>query len=710
MPVSDAPTRPIGTLRSHDTTGLPSGGRFNTWYEQALEHVPDLTYPESVTTYHRMRRDPTLASILAGYTHPIVRAATYVDPAGAADRDVQAVADSLALPIAGDDKPGSRRARGVQWATHVRLALLKLAYGHWAFEPVYRITDGLAVLDSLPERTPWSIQTLHIDDATGDLRGITQKSALPDLPTDVPQIRADRLVWYCHEREGAAWWGTSLLRPAFGAWLLKQDALRVHGTALRRFGAATPVAEVEPGHNPTPAEMLSAQRAASAARAGDTSGVSMPPGFRLVFRGVTGTMPSGIEFARYLDEQMARSALYSLLDLGNTSNGSRALGDNFADLLAMALQSVADDTCADATTQIAARIVEFNSGPDATVPRIMPGPVAANEEALTRTLAELLKAGALTHDPDLEAHVRRIVGVPLKASGAAGDPPATPGTPTPPATPPAPAAGGGVAAAAGTTPAALTTGGADAWPYRRQLTPVEVAAALDPQAIDQAETDASTPALDAWPAIAAAQRDQLLTQVADLLAAGDLDGLTRLSVDATAAADVLEEAATDALGRGVALAGVEAAAQGVTLPTGPDLPDVGAWARTLASSLASGLATAAGREALRLAGPGASADDVLTGLRAWFDGLTDAAVRETVGAVVQAGLQGGRTAAVAAGGSGVEFIHSAIRDRSTCSTCAAMDGFVYPSLVEAEAAFPSGGYRDCQGRFRCRCVLATRWP
>lgn len=707
MPASDAPTRPIGTLRS-DTTGTHSGGTaYTAWYEQALEHVPDVTYPTSVETYHRMRRDPTLTSILAGYWHPIVRASWHVDPAGAPDEIVRDVADSLGLPIAGDDQPGAQRGRGVQWPAHVRLALLKLVYGHIGFEDYYDLSSGRAVLAGLPERMPYSIDALHVDDRTGEFLGITQKTAGRPAK-DTPQIKADRLVWYAHEREGAAWWGTSLLRPAFGPWLLKQDALRVHGTALRRFGTATPVAEVQPGANPTPAEIQSAQRMMSAVRAGDTSGAAAPPGFTIAFKGVTGTMPSGIEFARYLDEQMARAALYSLLDLGNTSNGSRALGDNFADVLAMALQSVADDTAADATTQIAARIATFNGGEGVAVPRIVPGPVAANEEAITRTLAELMGAGALTHDPDLEAHVRRIVGLPQRSTTA---PPPTPPVAAPP-----------VAASRRPAPARPTPGrpprvtaaaaegeAGEGWPYRRALTATEVAAALDPAAIDQAEDDVTTAALNAWPAVIAAQRDQLLAQVEALLDAGNLEGLATLTVDARPAADVLAAAADDATTRGVALAGLEAADQGVTLPKTPDVPDLGPWARSIAASLASGLATAVGREALRLAGPGATTADVVAGVAAFIDGLGDTAVRETIGSVVQAGLNGGRTAAVAAGGDGARYFHSAVRDRSTCAACAAADGFEYPTLTEAEAAFPTGGYRDCEGRFKCRCVIAVTW-
>jgi hypothetical protein len=52
---------------------------------------------------------------------------------------------------------------------------------------------------------------------------------------------------------------------------------------------------------------------------------------------MTGSVPDAIAFVSYLDQQMSTMALAGLIDLGNTDNGSRALGDTFLDLFLLSL-------------------------------------------------------------------------------------------------------------------------------------------------------------------------------------------------------------------------------------------------------------------------------------------------------------------------------------------------------------------------------------
>jgi hypothetical protein len=433
MPAKDAPTRPIGTLGGGNT------GFYDSWWGDVIEHVPDLQYPISVRTFARMRHDPTLTSVLAAYTGPIRSAPWHVDPAGASAKMTKVVADSLGLPILGSTaKPGARRQRGVRWRDHLRLALLHLTYGHMIFEPVYEVDGDAAYLAELPERMPHSVSMLWVDQATGEFQGISQNhSQARAVNVTSPEIAADRLLMYVHDREGSAWFGRSLLRPAFGSWLFKQDTLRVHATSLRRFGAGTPTMEPLAGYTPTAAEIQQAARAAAAVRVGDTGGVTTP-GFTLRIKGVEGDIPDAMPFLRYLDEQMAREALTSVLDLGSTATGSRALGTAFLDVLGQALQAAAEEIADTATGSLAAKIVEFNEGPDAAVPQIVVGDVGASEKALAQTVATLVQAGALSMDDDLEAWVRDVFDLPARTTPRPA-PPAPGQLPaTGPATGPAP--------------------------------------------------------------------------------------------------------------------------------------------------------------------------------------------------------------------------------------------------------------------------------
>lgn len=402
--MNEAPTRDIGKLA--DSWSL--GGGMDASFVDVAETVADLTWPLSVTTYSRMRRDPKLTAVIGAITLPIRRATWSVDPVGCRDEVAQQVADDLGLAVLGtEDEPGPARRRGVKWSPHLRLSLGgKLTYGHMPFEQRYDIVDGRARLAELNERLPATIRQIVLDD-NGRLLGIKQ-----DITGD-KLIPIDRLLWYVHEREGAAWQGQSILRPAFGPWLLKHEMWRVHATSIRRFGMGVPSVEAPPGA--TVQQITEAQRLASAARVGETGGMGLPAGFKFNLTGMTGRVPDALAFIRYLDQQMAEMALAGFLDLGNTENGSRALGESFVDVFMLATQALADDH-ADTVTDLAVQMVDYNWGEDEPAPRICVNDVGSRQEITAESLQILLDSGALSRDPELEAYIRKEWGLPERAT------------------------------------------------------------------------------------------------------------------------------------------------------------------------------------------------------------------------------------------------------------------------------------------------------
>lgn len=404
MAATEAPTRDIGRLS--DAFGI--GGGIDASFVDVAETSADLHWPLSVTTYSRMRRDPQLAAVLSALTLPIRRASWAVDPAGVRDEVAQQVADDLGLHVLGDDAPGPARRRGIRWEQHMRLALLSLTFGHMPFEQRYDILNGRARLAALSERMPNTIRQIVLD-KDGMLAGIKQ-----DVTGDT-LIPVDRLTWYVHDREGAAWQGQSLLRPAFGPWLLKHEMWRVHATSIRRFGMGVPGVEAPPGA--TPQQITEAQRLASAARVGETGGMGLPAGFKFSLTGLSGSVPDALGFIRYLDEQMAGMVLAGFLTLGGTPNGTRALGESFIDLFKLATQAVADHH-ADTATGLAVQMVDYNWGEDEPAPRLCVNDVGTRQEVTAESLQILLDSGALSADPELEAFVRKEWGLPERNTPA----------------------------------------------------------------------------------------------------------------------------------------------------------------------------------------------------------------------------------------------------------------------------------------------------
>jgi hypothetical protein len=676
-----------------------------TLLDSLLEYVPDLTWPDSVRTYARMRWDPTLQSVLKAYTLPIRRASWSVDPAGCRPLVVETVADQLGLSILGQDaKPSPARRRGVVWGDHLRLSLLDLTFGHMVFERTYGDINaaGIQPLNVFQERMPQTIRDIRIN-TDGSLAEVRQNpmilnSAAPSI--GVAPIPAQNLVWYAHDKEGTAWMGQSLLRPAYGAWLIKHEMSRVLATSNRRFGMGVPSVEAPPGSTAT--QVAAAQAMASAARVGDQSGVGMPSGFKFALTGLSGSAPDTLAFLRYLDSQMSRSTLTGLLDLGDSSNGSRALGDSFLDVFILALQSIADEHAATGTSQIVVPFVDVNWGEDEPAPRIVCGDVGSEHAVTAAALAELVKSGALQPDPALDSFIRGEWKLPPREVSAPWQEPAAPVDPNV-AKPAKPAASarpvGEVRAAAGQ--------------FRRQPTAVEAAAKTDFAAVQQDWLSALDGLVADWAKITKAQRKSILDQISQAAHDDNLDALASLAVDSKPAAALLEERMVGLADEAAQMQADEADRQGVSVPVGvPDQDRLAASAAVVAAVLASSLVDGSTKKALQAWTPGATSADVVQAVGGWMDTLTDASLRDQLGgglSLAQGAGRGATLMAAADAGMGASYYASEILDGSTCGPCQAEDGHQFDSLDEADAAYASGGFVECEGGLRCRGIIVTVW-
>jgi len=401
-----APTRTAGYI--DDNVWLSGGIGTGQLVDMVLETVPDLWWPNSVRMYARMRHDPQLAAVLKAYTYPIRRASWAVDGSGCRPEVTQLVADELGLNILGQDEtPSGRKRRKFQWTEHLRMSLLDLTFGHMAFERIYDTTGEQTRIAAAYERMPQTIWRIDIDKADGEITEIRQHY---DMNPDKPGIKRNALVWYAHEREGANWVGQSLLRPAWAFWLLKHETARVHAISIRRFG--TGILEVQAPPGATPGQIAEAQQYASAIRVSETGGAGLPAGFTSNLRGMVGSVPDAVAFIEYLDKQMTRSTLTSLLDLADTTHGSRALGETFMDLFLLALQSIADTHAEQGTDQLSVPLVDYNWGEDEPAPRIICGDVGAQHEVTANTMQLLLSSGAISADPALEEYIRKEYKLP----------------------------------------------------------------------------------------------------------------------------------------------------------------------------------------------------------------------------------------------------------------------------------------------------------
>lgn len=672
---------------------------WNSALTDILETVPALQWPESNHTYGKMRTDPQLTAVLNAYILPLLAAPKYVDGTGCRGEVVKLIADDLGLPVQGKDThPGPARRRGVDIDEHMRLAALHLVFGHMPFAERYEIRDGKARLAELSERMPTTITNIITTD-DGKLDGILQFGAKNPIP-------ASQLVWYVHEREGASWQGRSMLRSAYGPWLIKHEMWRVLATSNRRFGIGVP--QVNAPQGATTEQVRQASLLASSIRGGDQSGAGLPYGFSLDIKGVTGSAPDTLAFIRYLDSQMAQMALASVLNLDASPNGSRALGDTFVNLMMLSLNAVAKDM-ASVLTRLAVRMVDYNYGEDEPAPRIVIGDVGSRPEVTAEAIVALMNAGAVTADPALEAWVRERWTLPEKEEVPEPDPAPLPPVPVPPegsedptALPPP-----GQPVAARRFRRSIRA--SEPTTKRRELTSMEAASGVDVETLDETWTDTVDELIKNWTKISREQRLELAEQIAAAVDDDSIDALAALAVDSSNAADMLAEAM-------VAMALVsatemkkEARKQGVSV-SGEQIDEerLRETASAVASLMGSGLAGAAGREAIRVWSDGRTGSEVADDVDNHMRSLSDGFLQEQLGHAVSAAQNHGRQAVINAAPKG-RYFASEVLDKNTCKACRAIDGEEFESKGEAGQAYASGGYVDCQGRLRCRGIVVAVW-
>lgn len=708
-----APTRLIGMVDDR---------QFGTLVSDIYETIPDLFYPMSVDIYGQMRRDAQLAAIIDGYSLQLRRAQWQLDGAGCRPEVTQFVADCLGLNVAGYDEATGARRRGVSWGDHLRSSLLSLVWGHYAFEMQAEVADGLARLVTLAERMPATIAAIRADPRTGALLGIDQSQVTG--PDKSPQIPADRLVFYSRNREGAAWQGNSLIRPAYSSWLIKREMIRVNAISNRRWGAGVPVAKAQAGTSPTPGQMQEAQRMASAARAGDQAGAAMPPGFDLQILGLSGAVPDTLGFVQFLNNEMARSVLMQHIDLGSTATGSRALGASFIDSWTLALEAEAEFIADVATRQACTRIVDWNWGEDEPVPRVVASGIGSRREVTAESLQLLLNSGALSVDPGLEAWVRREYRLPEREEGP---------TPTPARrTPRAPAQPDDAEAALDAEPVVASrrptsrrskaVDGQLALPILAAA-PSPEAAGVDPAAIQRAWRQELDALARQWPAAADPMVGEVVAAVVAAVAAGTLPELVA-SAGIVVSAKALAAMAKPLTASLLKLAKLsarqvvdEVKAQGVRLKVpAVDAEDLTARAQAAARVIATGYINGAQQVALSLATPDVDADAVGGRVREHLDGISQTAaggeqpgrgwVIGNLGQLLSQAQGAGRLAtfqALEAAGHAPAYIASEEEeDGNRCKPCSDINGHRFKTLPEATAAYPNGQYIACLGRGRCR--------
>ena len=752
-----APTREIGSLNVLPTWGALAG--------MDPSDPPAFQFPSRVQTVERMRTDGQVDALCNSVTMPVLRFKWQLNPNGARDEVVEQVATDFGLPIRGQTTTAPRSRRRFKHKDHLEHSLLALWHGFMMFEQVpdterFDLARDGWRLRKLSPRMPSTVSQLHIA-SDGGLEGLTQYGYMPPPGRSrvawqaPPQIPVSSLAAYVWRREGANWYGRSMLRPLYRDYVLKDRALRIDAMKNERFGVGIPVAKAPEGGDPAQYSKL-----AQAYRGGEAAGVGLPPGADIGVEGIRGTLPDVMASIRYYDESMARSFMAMVIQLGQTQTGSRALGNTFADFFQMLVEAVADWYKDTTNEHVIEDYVDWNWGEDEQAP-LLEWTYAEHAPLAVADLVNMVTSGVITMDRQTEDAIRQTtqlpalplsedltgldeaassaftqVGLPalvdsliltpdeartlLKVAGPAPQPAVVENLVA--AMRPQAARADiqrHVAAALGSRlpfvhggssgiAAAKQTVGDRGTVGHREPNAIELAAKTDFEVLQERWQDATSSLVEDWKAVQAIQIDALVDQVAQAVDAGNMIDLADLTAPVQGQ-ELLRSAMLEMAEDAVVGAKAEALAQGVTIPN-INLDDVLApavekRAQATAQLLAHGLADSAERKALQLGADALGSDVVAAAVREHLEGLSDGFLNDMLGGALTQAQNAGRRAVMAE--KAAEIYASELLDTNTCSACAAVDGREYDDLPDADADYPAGGYKDCLGGPRCRGTLVA---
>lgn len=379
-------------------SGLYGGIDNSSW---VAELVAELVWPRDLETFQRMRRsDHQVEAILRSIELPIEQGQFAVRPPPEATAQEQMIADTI-------EDAYLRRLDG-GWEMAVRAALTHLQYGFSVLEETWEPRDGLVLPRRLSYRPQISITGERRDDE-GRLLALNQTTDRDDVDLPVEKI----LIFATNRLSPDQWRGTSLLRSAYKAWLLKDQAERITAIGHQRWSAGIPLIRGMVDKEGKPINVSTQEREAiiqtlKELESTDQAYLYVPSGFEAGILDRQGRAQTPLDWVRHLDDAMARAILALHLTLGGSTSGSRSLGTSFIDVFLHAVQAWGSKFCDVVNEQSIRPLVDFNWGPQQRYPRVAVRNIYAT--SLER-LGYLMQSGVLRPTEALERFVYESLGI-----------------------------------------------------------------------------------------------------------------------------------------------------------------------------------------------------------------------------------------------------------------------------------------------------------
>jgi hypothetical protein len=307
---------------------------------------------------------------------------------------------------------------GESWDFYLRHLLLRVPFGFGFVEPVwmYDEDEGLLRWKRLAPRLPRTVDKF-LPWPDGSLKAIVQYVAEPGTAHfEEREIPSDYSLISVRERLGDNYFGQSIYRRLYKHWFYKDDAYRIDGVRLDRYGVGVPVAKLGEGYVLEGDELDEIELSLIALRSHERAYLIEPENvtFRIMTPdGGKGGADGLMDSVKHHNEQIVQGVLATFLgdhSEGLNTNRTRTL----ADIFLHALRAEANGIAGDVRSQLVRRWVLSNFDiTDGT--RIPPVTVSGigdmTPEQYSAVLAPLVAAGLITAEDDLENALRKMIGL-----------------------------------------------------------------------------------------------------------------------------------------------------------------------------------------------------------------------------------------------------------------------------------------------------------
>lgn len=362
-------------------------------------------------TIQKMLLDEKINQVSNAYKKPLSAAHFYIQPA----TDDEGNSDEVDIQNALDLEKNLFEGMDRSWRAFVKDAVTSLDWWHSVFEKIY-FYDGMWKLKKLAFRPQKTIEKWKMEkEIDGSKKGILQRLTIVEgnKPNDY-NIPENKLLIFTNDKIGDNPEGTSILRPVYRAWKIKDMVWKYQVRILEKFSGG--IMQVWVAENTQTDAIAKLEDILENITASKQSGIVHPgpkeKGWHAEFMDLKIWDTKILETIDKLDNAISSSLLNSFLDSNNGQAGSYARSESLKDFFNQALNAWLAYFCEEFNNNVVKEMAYFNGWKN--LPKLCFTPIknAVEIDKFASAVSTLANTDGLTLGENDEDIIRQTLGLP----------------------------------------------------------------------------------------------------------------------------------------------------------------------------------------------------------------------------------------------------------------------------------------------------------